>query len=108
VEDLLRRTIKQSVPTHAVKFIIANITCFFLVIIGTFLLVVREYNINNVIRADFFATGLMMALGNMVLIITGIASIRDYKKTILGCLDDIKEADEYCENVIKETENKRG
>ncbi len=102
MEDLLRRTIKQSVPTHAVKFIIVNIICFFLVIIGTFLLVTREYNINNVIRADFFATGLMMALENIVLIVTGIVSIRDYKKTILGCLEDIKEADKYCNDIIQQ------
>ena len=101
MENLLRRVIKQTVPTHAVKFIITNIISFFLVILVTLAFVIREYNINNIIRADFFALGLFTALGNIVLIITGLASIKDYKRVILQCLEDIKEADEFCENVIK-------
>lgn len=101
MENLLRRVIKQTVPTHAVKFIISNIICFFLVILVTLTFIIREYNINNIIRADFFALGLFTALGNIVLMITGLASIKDYKRVILKCLEDIKEVDEYCENVIK-------
>ena len=49
----------------------------------------REYNVNNIIRADFFALGLMCALGDLVLIATGIASIYDYKKRIRKRIDDI-------------------
>lgn len=103
MENLLRRVIKQTVPTHAVKFIVSNIISFFSVILVTLAFIIREYNINNIVRADFFAVGLFMVLGNIVLTITGLASIKDYKRVILQCLEDIKKADEYCENIIEET-----
>lgn len=102
MEELLRKNIKQSIPTHSVVFIIINIIVLFIVIITVLLLFIRGLLVDNFIHVDYIATGLVMILGNLVLIITSIASIRDYKKAILGCLEDIKEVDEYCENVIKE------
>lgn len=102
MEGLVRRTLKQMIPTHAVIFIIINIIILFVVMIATLIFTARSIIIDNLIRVDYLVYGIFAMLGNLVLIITGVASIYDYKKVISNCIDDIKEADEYCENVIKE------
>lgn len=107
MENLLRRAIKQNVPTHAVVFIIINIVSFFSVIFAASILILKAYLISNVIRVDVFAVGIFAALGNIVLIVTGIVSIFDYKRVILHCLEDIKTVEEYCDNIIQEVENEQ-
>ena len=44
----------------------------------------------------------MCALGDLVLIATGIASIYDYKKRIRKRIDDIIKTEKYCNNIIQQ------
>jgi len=93
MEKLLNKNIKQTIPTYVVKFIIANIVVMFMVIITTLLLIIRGISIDNVYHIDYLVLGLFIVIGNIMLVITGIASIKDYRKAMYKRIEDIKNND---------------
>lgn len=91
MEELLNEVINQTIPRKAFIFIIANIIIAFMTVIITSILVIRGVTFDNIIHVDYVITGLFAIMGDIVLIITGIASIQDYRKAMRKRINEIKE-----------------
>ena len=90
MEELLKRIIKQTVPTHAMIFIIISIVSLFIVTILILGIMLTTFLSENSIRVDLIIFEIIVLMGYLGFITVGVASIFDYKKAVRQCLENVK------------------